>query len=409
MRPVLTAEQSRHQDSLALEDPDVLLDRAGLAVALAAVRLGATYGYRVAVLAGPGNNGGDGYVAAQYLRRRGVAVDLYPFSDPKTDVAAAARIAALSTGAMLRDWGDARPADLVVDALFGGGFRGELPDLDAWRGVDATLAVDVASGLNASTGEAAPATLRADASVTFHGLKVGHLIGAGPDLSGEVQVVDIGLPDVTPEFQVCDEVDAPLPRRDRDAHKWSAGSVLVVGGSAGLDGAVKLTATAALRAGAGAVMIACPPGVEERIRAPEIMTRAVGQGQSFSAGDSAEILTMAERFDVVAIGPGLGPDVGGFVESVMAGSTGRIVADADALNAIDASLFSESSRRNGDHAPRRRVRTVDRRECELSDCRRGGRGHWGHRVTQGCPHIRDGRGAVGGDLGWPGAGHHRYR
>ena len=168
-------------------------------------------------------------------------------------------------------------ADLVIDALFGGGFRGDLPDLAAWRASEATLAVDVPSGLSATTGEAARGVLPADATVTFSGPKVGHLIGAGPGLSGDVKAVDIGLPDVEPEFWLCEEGDAPLPHRSRDAHKWLAGSVLVVGGSGGLDGAATLTARAALRAGAGAVMIACPPSVEEKVRAPEIMTRAIDQ------------------------------------------------------------------------------------------------------------------------------------
>ena len=151
-------------------------------------------------------------------------------------------------------------------------------DLSAWSGTSACLAVDVPSGLDATTGEAADGVLSADATVTFHGYRVGHLIGSGPDVCGEVTVADIGLPDVEPEMWLCEEVDAPLPVRARTAHKWSAGSVLVVGGSDGLDGAATLTARAALRAGAGAVMIACPLTVEEKVRSPEIMTRAIGDG-----------------------------------------------------------------------------------------------------------------------------------
>ena len=343
MIPVLTAEQSRDQDRLATEDQDILLDRAGLAVSLGAVRLGASYGKRVAVLAGPGNNGGDGYVAANYLRRRGVAVDLYSAGEPRTVPASRARLAAVAAGAMERSWDDVRRADLVIDALFGGGFRGDLPDLAAWRASEATLAVDVPSGLSATTGEAARGVLPADATVTFSGPKVGHLIGAGPGLSGDVKAVDIGLPDVEPEFWLCEEGDAPLPHRSRDAHKWLAGSVLVVGGSGGLDGAATLTARAALRAGAGAVMIACPPSVEEKVRAPEIMTRAIGGGSAFTEAEVAEVLAVAERFDVVVIGPGLGPEVGPFVDRILSRGDGSLLVDADALNALGGTSALERS------------------------------------------------------------------
>lgn len=345
MKPVLTAQQSREQDRAANAALDVLLDRAGLSVALEAARLGAMYGWRVAILAGNGNNGGDGYVAARYLRQRGVAVDLYPLADPKTSVLEQARDAAIASGAHVRDWDDRRHADLVIDALFGGGFRGDLPDLSAWRDSRYTLAVDVASGLDASTGAAAPGALVADATVTFHGPRVGHLIGEGPEYSGVVRVADIGLPDVQPEFWLCEEADAPLPMRARTAHKWSAGSVLVVGGSAGLDGAATLTARSALRAGAGAVMLACPKTVEDRVRSPEIMTRAISEGDAFSPADVGAVLDLANGFDIVLIGPGLGPSVGSFVQDVLDGTKQRVLVDADALNALDG---VESLRRGGE-------------------------------------------------------------
>lgn len=334
MRPVLTAAQSRDQDARAIDPPAVLLDRAGLAVAIHAVRRGAGYGDRVAVLAGPGNNGGDGYVAARYLRQRGVSVDLFPFGDPRTSEAIAARDAAVGAGAVVRKVDQGRSPGLVVDALFGGGFRGELPDLSRWQGVP-SLAVDVPSGLDATTGIASEGMLVADSTITFHGPKVGHLIKDGPTVTGELTVARIGLPAVEPEFWECEDSDAPIPRRDVHAHKWSAGSVLVVGGSHGLDGAATLTARAALRAGAGAVMVACPPSVEARIRAPEIMTRAIGDGPSLAEADVAEMAELAARFDVVVVGPGMGGEVGGVVTGLLEAVGGRVLADADALNALD--------------------------------------------------------------------------
>ena len=106
MRPVLTAEQSRRQDAVARVDPRTLLDRAGLAVAMQAVRLGAGYGCRVAVLAGPGNNGGDGYVAGRYLAGRGAMVDVYPLTAPRTGPARWAYRLAQNEGVAVRDWHD---------------------------------------------------------------------------------------------------------------------------------------------------------------------------------------------------------------------------------------------------------------------------------------------------------------
>lgn len=352
MRLVLTPEQSRRQDALAADSEITLVDRAGLAAALEAVRLGGVgYGKRAAVLAGPGNNGGDGYAAARYLAGRGAAVDVYALAEPRTEAAAWAREAAVRAGASVRAWsaGPERGCGLVIDALFGGGFRagGRLPDLSGWAkaaeesGPAKVLAVDVPSGLDAASGQAVPGVLAAAATVTFGGLRVGHLIGEGPDLCGRVTEVDIGLPETAPEFRLCEQEDAPIPVRRRTAHKWSAGSVLAAGGSAGIDGAVTLAARAALRAGAGAVMIACPPSVEERIRAPEIMTRAVGRArpeppESFGPEDAAEVLELAGRFDVLALGMGMGagPGSGAFMQAVLAGREGPLLVDADGLNAL---------------------------------------------------------------------------
>ena len=339
MIPVLTAEQSRLQDEATEAPVEVLVERAGAAAAGAAVRLGAGYGMRTAVLAGPGDNGADGYVAAGLLSRRGLWVDVYPFLEPRSPAAIWARERAAAEGAAFRSPDFPRPAEVVVDALFGGGFRGELPDLSFWRSAGGRrLAADVPSGLDASTGRAAEGTLPADATITFGGLRVGHLLGDGPDLCGEVRVADIGLADAEPELRLCEEADAPLPARSRTAHKWSAGSVLVVGGSQGLDGAATLTARAALRAGAGAVMIACPPTVEEKVRSPEIMTRAIGAAPFLGPERLPEVLELATRFDVLALGPGLGAteETANFTTGLLQSWEGPLLADADALNVLDS-------------------------------------------------------------------------
>ena len=184
--------------------------------------------------------------------------------------------AAVAAGVPVRPLGSPIPCDLVIDGLFGAGFHGSLPDaVAAWTEHDApVVAIDVPSGLHAEDGSADGPVFDAVRTVTFQALKPGHLLGRGPDLCGEVEIADIGLTDLRPVFGVCEDDDAPLPSRARDAHKWSAGSVLVVGGSAALTGAAAMTARAALEFGAGAVGIACPGALQPIYAAmdPGVMT-----------------------------------------------------------------------------------------------------------------------------------------
>ncbi|MFQ5948158.1 MAG: NAD(P)H-hydrate dehydratase, partial [Acidimicrobiia bacterium] len=284
--------------------------------------------------------GGDGYVAARYLCRRGAAVEVRSLGEPQGEdsPARSAALAAARAGVSMQPLGSPEPADLVIDALFGAGFRGELPDpVVPWAETPtAVVAVDVPSGLDATDGAVSGASFRARKTVTFHALKVGHLIGEGPDRCGEVEVADIGLRGGTPELWLCEEEDAPLPGRRRVAHKWSAGSVLVAGGSIGISGSAMLTARSALNAGAGAVLLACPGGLQAIYSAmsPEVMTRGVGSGDHFEADGAAEVLEIGERFDVLAVGPGLGRGREDFVGAIIEGRAGALVIDADGINAL---------------------------------------------------------------------------
>ncbi len=315
------------------------MERAGLAVALAAVSMGATYGSRISVLAGPGNNGGDGYVAARHLARRGVAATVHAVAPPRSAGATWAHGLAVETGVRVKDLANPVETDLIIDAVFGAGFRGVLPDsLVPWTGHETpVLAVDVPSGLDAATGQAAGPVFAADRTVTFHALKVGHLIGSGPGLCGRIEISDIGLTGGHGEFLLCEEADAVRPARDLHAHKWSSGSVLVVGGSAGLTGAAHLAARSALNGGAGAVTIACPGGLQGILAgmAAEIMTVGIGSGTRFSADDVRPVIEAATRYDVVALGPGLGTGQGGLVAGLMEAWDGPLLIDADGLNAIE--------------------------------------------------------------------------
>jgi NAD(P)H-hydrate epimerase len=348
VKPVITPAESARLDSTATEPVETLMERAGLGVALAAVREGAGYGTRVMLLAGPGNNGGDAYVAARYLRRRGADAEVRALGYPRGDDAPARAmgVRAVHAGVPVAPLGKPEPCDLIVDGLFGAGFRGSLPGVAAeWTGHPApVVAVDLPSGLRGADGSVEGPAFRAVRTVTFHALKVGHLVGEGPDRCGEIEVVDIGLRGEQPSLRLCEVSDAPLPVRDRTAHKWSAGSVLVIGGSAGISGAAMLTARAALAAGAGAVRIACPGALQPIYAAmdPGVMTIGFGSGEEWSAGDAGAVLDEAGRFDVVALGPGLGrgSGPGGIVGHVLTEWDGPLVVDADGLNALDFGLLS---------------------------------------------------------------------
>jgi len=337
MKPVMTPEESARLDAAATEPVEVLMERAGLGVALAAVRLGAGYGSRVLALTGPGNNGGDAYVAARYLKRRGVDVEVRALGHPRGDDTPAhlAATAAVEAGVPVRPLGDPEQCNLLIDGLFGAGFRGELAaPAAAWAGSGArVLAVDLPSGVSGADGAVAGAAFTAERTVTFHALKVGHLLGEGPDRCGEVEVVDIGLHGGDPELRLCEDGDAPVPARSRTAHKWSAGTVLVVGGSPGIVGAAALTARSALSFGAGYVRLAHPGGLQPLPAAadPTLTTDGIGAGEVFADGDATAVLAAADRFDVMALGPGLGRGREGFVAALLAGWAGPIVLDADAL------------------------------------------------------------------------------
>ena len=348
MKPVITPSEAARLDRVTPEPVEVLMERAGWAVEIAAARMGAGYGSRVAVLAGPGNNGGDGYVAAGLLRRRGAAVVVYQLGEPKTDAARWALGRAVAAGVEMRALGPPPPrVDLVVDAVFGGGFRGQCPPpLAAWMKHPApVLAVDFPSGVNPATGEVADRCFLAERTVTFHALKTGHLLGEGPDYCGAVEVADIGQTGEMPTMLLAEVEDCPRPARRRTAHKWTAGSVMVMGGSRGMSGAPLLAARSALRAGAGSVGLMVPGSCQGLVAgaAPELLTYGIGAGDHFEAGQSTACLETASRFDAVVIGPGMGraSPTARWAREVIEGWEGPLVVDADALWASDPQLLSE--------------------------------------------------------------------
>jgi ADP-dependent NAD(P)H-hydrate dehydratase / NAD(P)H-hydrate epimerase len=334
MKPVLTAEEYRRVDKAYRGDLIQAMDRAGHVVALAAIRAGASYGKRVAVLAGSGNNGGDGYVAARYLKHRGAYVTIHALAEPNTTEAKDAAHKAASAGVLTAELGHPVDTDLVIDALFGGGARRGLPEsVVAWMATTApVIAVDFPTGLDPDTGDVEEDAFHAVETVTFSTLKTGHVLGSGPDYCGAVTVADIGIYGGEPSLLVAEDADAPRPARRRKAHKWSAGAVLILGGSAGLVGASVLAGRSALNFGAGTVYVASPHVDLVQQIAPEL--------PSLTLEDAAEQL---ERFDVIVAGPGLAESDARSVRPLLE-QAGRIVLDAGGLtpNSLQAAKMGDA-------------------------------------------------------------------
>jgi ADP-dependent NAD(P)H-hydrate dehydratase / NAD(P)H-hydrate epimerase len=313
MRPVLTPEQMGAVDAAAPEPTEVLIGRAGAAVARQAVAmLGGTYGRRVVVVAGKGNNGNDGREAARRLRRRGVRV---------------LEVDALGAPERL-------PAsDLVIDAAYGTGFRGGYRPPDP-AGAP-VLAVDIPSGVDGLTGAVAGGAVRADRTVTFAALKPGLLFHPGRELAGTVVIADIGLDvsDLAATVGLVEAADVArwLPPRPADSHKWRA-ALVIAAGSPGMTGAAHLAARAAQRAGAGMVRVASP-GVEHD---PALPTEAVGIAVP-AAGWDARLLAELERAGALVVGPGLGRGAatGAAIHQVVATAPVPLLIDGDGLSAFE--------------------------------------------------------------------------
>jgi NAD(P)H-hydrate epimerase len=308
---VLTPEEVRAVDAAAPESLDVLIGRAGAAVAAEALDLlGGGYGRRVVVLAGKGNNGADGREAARLLRRRGARVDVVDAADAPRRLP---------------------PVDLVIDAAYGTGFRGSW-DAPA-AGGSPVLAVDIPSGVDATTGEAGPAVLSAVRTVTFAALKPGHLLGRGAELSGEVVVADIGLDVSSARAWVLEDADVAyrLPRRARTGHKWDA-AVWVIAGSPGMAGAASLASGAAQRAGAGYVRLSVPGGESQ-----DAPAEVVGVPLP-STGWASEVLAGASRFKALLVGPGLGRGSDDDVRHLVSSTDFPVVVDGDGLSALGADV-----------------------------------------------------------------------
>jgi NAD(P)H-hydrate epimerase len=314
MKPVLTAEELHELDRRAIEQTriEVLIERAGFAIAKHAVAmLGTAYAKRVLVLAGKGNNGADGRVAARVLARRGARVEI---------------LEAREAPRLLP------PVDLVIDAVLGTGFRGtyDAPVVDPSSKV---LAVDLPSGLDADTGEACGAIVHADRTVTMAALKPGLFFNDGPSYAGEIALEPIGLDAMSEQLFLIedDDVATMLPRRARATHKWAAAS-FVLAGSANMSGAAQLCASGALRAGSGMVRLASLDGHREPSRPVEVVGIELAEGRAID-----QLVEEMARCKVLVAGPGLGLEATkAVIGELLARVETPIVLDADGLGALGA-------------------------------------------------------------------------
>lgn len=367
MIPTVTAEEMRRIDKETIRNhvPGIrLMEHAGKGVADEIVRsLKPRKTSNIVIICGKGNNGGDGFVVSRLLKKRGYRPKVYlvgNLSEVKGDaevnlkrcVKGRTEVKELKKADLPDLEKDLSTAHIIVDALFGTGFTGTPKGLakdvitlvnDA---LGATVAVDIPSGVDASTGEASLA-VAADLTVTMALPKRGHLLFPGRGLSGELIVHDIGVPPEvimksSPDTFVLTKADiqAALPERPPQAHKWTCGSVAAICGSTGFTGAATLTCVSALRAGAGVVTLAIPRSLNSimEVKMTEVMTLPVDETPEGTLAPAAKgaLKDLIKNADAVGIGPGLSQNeqTVKLIRELLPQVHRPCVLDADGINAF---------------------------------------------------------------------------
>jgi hydroxyethylthiazole kinase-like uncharacterized protein yjeF len=339
LEPLFDAEGIRAVDRWAIEEQEIpspeLMEAAGTALAEAVAELSPEGPVRI--VCGKGNNGGDGQIAARRLAAMGFEVET----------------------ALL--WSDDVPANLdawlagagvVVDAIFGTGFSGA-PREPAATAIEAinrcgapVVACDIASGVDASSGEIEGVAVEASLTVSFHAAKLGQRIAPGKWHTGALRVVPIGIPAGAPAQPAGGTIDDAVlslaPRRGPQSTKFSSGQVTIAGGSRGLTGAVRMSSSAAIRAGAGYATVAIPADLEPvfELGQPEVMSVGCPGGERFGPASAEALLGAFERAAAGVLGPGLGRDPGSLelAREVVGAIAVPLVIDADGLNAFAGDL-----------------------------------------------------------------------
>nr|WP_320191057.1 NAD(P)H-hydrate dehydratase [uncultured Desulfobacter sp.] len=375
---IVTTEQMQQMDKNTIETfgipGRVLMENAGRG----ALEMLSDYfdfeGGRVAVVAGRGNNGGDGFVIGRYLMEMGVSVSFFLLSsrdrvqgDAKANMDLVLDLMPEHSLSQFIEIPDKASLDeateiledynLFVDAIFGTGLNSDVRGIyrhvielinDSGKSV---FSVDIPSGINADTGAVCGVAIQADATATFAFAKAGHILYPGNFHTGNLEVIDIGIPGHIVKAQSPNiflpephDISGLIPARDFNAHKGSFGHLLVLAGSPGKTGAAALCANAAMRTGAGLVTLGVPeklmPVMEPMVIEP--MTTALAQTPSGGLDAAAldDIITLLADKAALALGPGIGTDsgTGELIKSILAISSVPMVIDADGLNCIAKEL-----------------------------------------------------------------------
>lgn len=362
-----TAAEMRELDRRAIEGRGIpglaLMEAAGGAATHAVRELLPDAGRGpVVIVAGKGNNGGDGFVVTRLLYDAGVPVEvclLTTASNLSGDAAVncnrclklGVTVHQEATPALLQS--RLATASVIVDAALGTGLSGQVRGLAlaAIEAINAStapvVAVDIPSGIDADTGAILGAAVRADVTVTFGLSKIGMHQFPGREYCGQVRVADIGIPsDLVAEANLranlteASDAAAMLPPRPLYMHKGVAGRLLVVAGSVGMTGAATLASLAAMRSGVGLVYLACPESLNDilEVKCTEVMTQPLPETDARSLAAAAEgpLLDLADEMDAVVIGPGLSqhPETAEVIRSLALAAKVPLVIDADGLNAF---------------------------------------------------------------------------
>ncbi len=364
---IVTGEQMNQVDRITIDERGIagseLMENAGHQVARRVLRLSAVSGKQnVLVICGSGNNGGDGFVVARRLHEKGLSVQVaMAFKEKKLSGDAAAKFKlmpdVIPKTFLLPDPKKKLPslldeADLIVDAIFGTGFKGELKEdyIDIISLVnssdDRIIAVDIPSGVESDTGRVVIAAIECNETVTFGLPKLGCVLYPGASYCGRLSVVDIGFPpDVLAmhdDIKMTESGEAImlLPKRKDDTHKNACGRVFVLAGSVGLTGAAAMTSQAALKTGAGIVTLGMPKSLNDilEIKLTEVMTMSLSETSDRTISNQAykQVVEAMYDFDVLALGPGLSinKETKISVLKLIKKVSKPIVVDADGLNAL---------------------------------------------------------------------------
>ncbi|HVP35431.1 MAG TPA: NAD(P)H-hydrate dehydratase [Terriglobales bacterium] len=375
---LVTSDQMRKIDKTTIEREKIpgleLMEKAGLGSAFSGKKLleENVKGKKVVVFCGKGNNGGDGFVVGRYLSKWGAKIEFYLLGkkeEVKGDALANLK-KAVSLKLPIKQVTREKEiplgvkADLIVDAIFGTGFKGKVNGLEekAVQFINSSktkiLSIDTPSGLDVDTGSVAGECVKANLTPTMGLPKVGQFFFPGKSYCGKVEVIDIGVPQKVIDEQKInlnltteEEVKGILPRRPGDAHKGTCGKVFLISGSTGMTGAATLASLSCLKAGAGMAVLGIPHSLNDimEVKVTEVMTKPlpdVRKRGALALRGSGEIMQALKWADCVALGPGLGQhfETVELIRRLVTRIELPLVIDADGLNAIskDSSILNQA-------------------------------------------------------------------